>query len=131
MQNLETKSSRPRRDLRDRDSKNLVSRLHHWWQWIECNGQGFIRDTDAKLVFYHLLFWQCRMSAVSGVTRCLGQELKCIWKRSTVHCRGVASNTQKNPEKWRWIRMWVAILKPNITNKYSENAKKYWNPKGY
>jgi len=81
-------------------------------------------DTDAKLALYELLFWRCGLSAVSGVTRRLGQEGKRSWKRSIADCRGVASNTQKNPEKWRWIRMWMAILKPWITNKYSEKRKK-------
>jgi len=65
----------------------------------------------------YFCFWKRGLSAVRGVTRCLSQEGKCSWKGFTGQCRGVTSNTQKKTEKWGWI--WMAILKPQITEKYS------------
>ena len=36
----------------------------------------FIHHTDVKLVLYELIFLKRRQSAVSGISRCLGQEGK-------------------------------------------------------
>jgi len=85
----------------------------------------FIRHIDAKLVVYELLFWKRGLSAVSDVTIGLSQEGKRSWKGSIGHCREFTSqHSEKKLEKWWWIRMWMAILKHEITEKFSKKPKK-------
>jgi len=61
----------------------------------------------------------------NGVTRVLSHGGILSWREPTGHRRGPSSqHSEKKTEKWYWIRMWISILKPEMTEKTPKNAWK-------
>jgi len=64
---------------------------------------------NVEMSFLHFLFY----IAIFSVTRRLSQGGKRCWKGPTGHCTGPTSQqSEKELEKWWWIRLWMAMLKP-------------------
>ena len=57
---------------------------------------------------------------------------KISWGVPVSTVRGPQTNTQQNVEKWQWILIWLSVVKPEVTGKYSEKCEKAttnWKPK--
>ena len=95
----------------------VVSRKYNFRQrtiWMNaiCETTKLQRLSTEKNKNHCWLRCLCRQQT-SCVDRSLNQGGRLSWKKPTGHCGGPTSqHSEKKFKKWRWMRMWMAILKP-------------------